>query len=532
MAYRGFVAPLPVGQLGFTGTQNPSQAQPGHFVFVDGAELDGGIIRKEGGATKLNSGALGAPSVVVSGITWFPTASNPQIVVFLSDGSVLADDGSGAFATSMTTGLNNTRDPPPWFLAAGGETVGNGRRLMMFSALNQVQISASPFTTMGAIAAPAADWSASFPTFGVLHANRVWAGGNVSDPHRLYYSNTADHDDFTGGNSGTLVVFPGEGERLVGGISVRGVLIVFKRPAGIYLIDTTGSSPTDWTVRPLSRAVGTLNQHTILQIENDTLYLDRVGNVHSLAATNEFGDINSSNIGDFSDIPPFMRSNINLSQLIRSQAIWYQAKRQAWFTLPQLGSNEPNFRLILGFQDPTPQGIPAPRFFMSRRDICPSLWLHPDAAGVPKPMFGDEEGFVWNADTDARNKDGVGFPVTFETAATDLSFLDPQLATRAKSGQFLELIFEPRGDWDLTVEVHWDDVLTSIVQFDMGSGGAALGSFILDTDVLAASVVRSARRRISGSGRRVKLIGENAGVDQDVSIAGFQMSFVLMDERV
>ena len=529
MAYRGLVAPLPVGQQGFTGTQNPSQAQPGHFIFVDGAELDGGIIRKEGGAAKFNASALGAPSVVVSGISWVPTPGTEQTAVFLGNGSVLADSGAGTFSTTLASGLNNTRDPPPWFLACGGETVGAFRRLMMFSALNQVRISTSPWTTISAIATPAADWSAAFPTFGVLHANRVWAGGNANDPHRIYYSTTDDHADFAGG--GTLAIHPGEGERLVGGISVRGMLLLFKYPSGIYVIDTSGSLPISWVVRPLTRAVGTLNQHTILQIENDVLYLDRVGNIHSLSATNEFGDINTSNIGSFSDIPAFMRQNVNLSALLRSQALWYQGKRQAWFALPATGSTEPNFRLILGFDDPTPQGVPAPRFFMSRRDICPSLWMRPDSSDVPKPVFGDDVGFVWLADEDTRNKDDEGYPITFETAATDLSFLDQQLATRSKSGQFLELVFEPRGDWDLTVEVHWDDVLTSVVQFDMGSGGAVLGSFILDTDVLAASVVRSTRRRITGSGRRVKLIGENAGLNQDVSLAAFHLSFALMDER-
>jgi hypothetical protein len=259
--------------------------------------------------------------------------------------------------------------------------------------------------------------------------------------------------------------------------------------------------------------------------------MDRSGNIHSLAATNEFGDINSSNIGAFSDLPPFIRQNIQLSSLGRTQGLWYQAKRQAWFALPMIGSTEPNFRLILGFQTPTAEGAPAPRFFMSRRDVCPSLWLRPDSTGVLKPAFGDASGFIWLADQDTRNKNGASYPITFETAATDLSFLDPQLATRSKTGHFLELIFEPRGDWDLTVEVHWDDQLTSIIQFDMGSGGAVLGSFILDTDTLAASSVRSARRRITGSGRRVKLIGENAGVDEDISLAGFQLSFAVMDER-
>ena len=533
MSYRGFVARLPVGQQGFTGTQNPAQAQPGHFIYVDGAELDGDITRKEGGAEKVNASALGGGAVVVSGIDWFPTPGVQHTVVFLSDGSVLRDAGGGTFGTTMITGLTNVRDPPPLFLPVGGEAVGAKRRLLLFSAVNQVQVSADPWSTFGAVGAPAADWAGgTFPTFGVQHAFRVFAGGNANDPHRLYYSTTTSHSDWTGAGSGTLSIYPGEGERLVGGISFRGALVVFKYPVGIYIVDTSDPTPANWSIRPLTRAVGTLNQHSIVQIENDTLYMDRHGNVHSLAATNEFGDVNSSNIGDFASIPPFMRANINLGSLRRVQGVWYQGKRQAWFAMPRLGTSDNDFRFIVGFQQPTQQGQPAPRFFMSRRDVCVSLWMRPDTTGILKPAFGDASGFVWRADEDVRSKGGAGYPIVFETAGTDLAFVDQQLAVRSKTGQFLELAAEPRGDWDLTVEVHWDDKLTSIVQFDMGSGGAALGSFILDTDVLAASVVRSIRRRIAGSGRRVKLIAENSGAGQDVSLAEFHLSFTVGDERV
>lgn len=533
MSYRGFVAPLPVGQQGFTGTQNPSQAQPGHFIFVDGAELDAAIIRKEGGASKVNSSALGGGSVVVSGIDWFPTPGTTHTVVFLSNGDVLRDTGAGTFGTTMVSGLTNVRDPPPLFVPAGGELVGNKRRLLLFSRTNQVKVSADPWSTFANIGAPAADWAgATFPSFGVLHSFRMFAGGNTNDPHRIYYSTTSDHTDFTGAGSGTISIYPGEGETLVGGISFRGALVLFKYPSGIYILDTADPTPANWTLRPLTRAVGTLNQHSIVQVENDTLYMDRHGNIHSLAATNEFGDVNSSNIGAFADIPPFMRSTMNLSALRRVQGLWYQAKRQAWWAMPRLGTSDNDFRFIVGFSEPQQQGTPAPRFFMSRRDVCPSLWLRPDALGIPKPAFGDASGFVRKADEDTRSKDGAGYPIIFETSGTDLSFLNQELATRSKTGQFLEISFEPRGDWDLTVEIHWDDRLTDIVAFNMGSGGAALGSFILDTDVLAASVVRSVRSRIAGSGRRVKLIAQNDGAAQDVSLSEFHLSFTVGDERI
>jgi len=168
---------------------------------------------------------------------------------------------------------------------------------------------------------------------------------------------------------------------------------------------------------------------------------------------------------------------------------------------------------------------------MSRRDVCLSLWLRPDINGVPSPAMGDDAGFVWLMDQELRNKDGVGYPVTFETANTDFGFFDQQIATRMKAGQFLELAFEPRGAWDLTVEVFWDDTLTDTILFNMGSGGATLGGFILDTDTLASTSVRSSRTKMEGSGRRLKLVAENAGLNQDVSMSAFYVGLTLMDER-
>src|SRR5262245_8206289 len=227
MSYRGLVVPLPVGQQGFTGTENPSQADPGHCLFVDGVELQAGVIRKEVGATKFNASALGSGATIVSGINWTPTPGNRRDVVFLDNGSVLKDTGAGTFGTTMVSGLNDARDPPPWFLVAGGEAVGAPRKLMMFSSTNQVKFADADGNTLANIGGPPADWTGAgnFPTFGVQHAFRVFAGGNNSDPHRLYYSTTTDHEDFAGAGSGTLAIYPGEGERLVGAVSFRGSLV-------------------------------------------------------------------------------------------------------------------------------------------------------------------------------------------------------------------------------------------------------------------------------------------------------------------
>lgn len=535
MAYRGLVAALPVGTQGFTGTLNPSKAGPGHFLFTDGAEIDNGVIRKEGGAIKLNDlGALEGGAVIVSGINWSPEPGSQYDIIFTSSGKVLRDTGAGTFSHTYVSGLINSRDPPPWFAPGGGEAVGSTRKLFLFSATNQVKVASGTGATMVDIATPAADWATSFPPWGLLHGTRMFAGGNASDPHRLYFSTTGDHGDWTSLGSGTMAIYPGEGDGLSGALSFRGAIILFKYPKGIYVVNTTDPSPTNWTVAPLTRSVGTLNMHTIVQIENDVLYMDRVGDVHRLSATNEFGDVNTSNVGASQDIGPFMRDNMNQSKMRRCQGIWYASKRQAWFAMPRLGSEDNNFRMVVGFSEADEKGTVMPLFFMSRRDVAVSLWMRPDPiTGIEQPAIGDNAGFVWLLDQIGRNKDGVAYPITFETSNSDLGYLDPTLATKSKTGQFLELAFEPRGDWFLDVEVFWDDILTDVVQFSMGtSGGATLGNFVLDSDALASGIVKSKREKIVGSGRRIRLVCENGGLNQDISLSQFFLSFVPNDERV
>lgn len=478
---------------------------------------------------------LGTSAAILSGINWSPVAGSLRDVIFTDGGAILKDSGAGTFPVVMAAGLVSNRDPPPYFAVGGGEAVGGSRRLFLFSSGNQVKHVAADGNTMADITSPAADWSASFPTFGLLHGQRMWAGGNNSDPHRMYFSSLTDHQDFLsgGGATGSIAIYPGEGERIVAAISFRGALVVFKYPVGIYIINTGDPTVANWTVVPLTRAVGTLNQHTIIPIENDVLYMDAAGSVHALSTTNEFGDLTTSDIGEVDKIQKFMQRNINLTKIRRSVGIWYAKRHQAWFAMPLLGEDDNTIRVIIVFEGVAQQNTPpVRRYFMSRRDTPISMWMRPDAANIPTPTHGDDLGFIWNMDKEARNKDGVAYPITFETANTDFGFADQQMATKMKGGQFLELNYEPRGSWDLIVECFWDDVLTDTILFSMGSSGAVIGSFILDTDVLSSSSVKSTRVKMDGSGRRLRLVAENAGLDQDVSLASFFVGTTLMDERV
>lgn len=529
MAYIGNVVRLPIGMRGFSGSRNPTQLEAEHLQFVEGVSLDGGLIQKEGGASKLNSSALGAPSIVRSGINWSPLANTYRDVVFLSSGAVLKDTGAGTFATTLRSGLADIAEPPPYFVPGGGESVGSTRKLFMFSMNNQVQVTLGDAATCADISTPPADWSGAgnFPTFGVMHEGRLWGGGNASDPHRIYYSQATNQQLFTGTGSGTLAVFPGAGERLVGGVSFKGALILFKYPKGVYIITTSDPSPTGWRVDMLTDAVGGVSPHTIVSIDNDVIYMDSGGNLHMLSATDAFGGIQTSNISQVSDLAEFMRQEIDLSKIRRACGVWYETKQQAWFAIQRNGGAVNDIRLVVDLSNPQ-TGV---RFLLSRRDSPVSMWLRPDSLGTAKPVHGDNIGFVWLMDRDGRTKDGAGYPMAFETANTDLSFVDPKLATIDKMGDFIELVFEPQGEWFLTIQTIWDDVPGPPILFSMGTGSAPIGSFILDTDILSSTSIRSIRKRITGSGRRLRILVNNEGAGQTIAISDFYLSFRAANER-
>jgi len=527
MAFRGEIATLPIGLDGFNGSKNASKLSPGNFAATEGVDLDGEVLVKDGGAIKLNAVALGSPSKVAAGLSWSPTPSTPNDVVFLGNGQLRKDTGAGTFATLLAT-LSAPSLFPPYLMPCGGEAVGSPRRLFIFSESNQVQVINGTGNTAAAISGPPADWAASFPIFGVQHSNRVFGGGNANDPHRLYYSTTANHQDFVGAGSGTLAIFPGEGDQIVGGISFRGLLVLFKYPQGVYLVDTRDPTVANWRVDRLNKAVGAASPWCIIQISNDILILDPYGNFHLMSSVNDFSDVSTSDISRRQNIGPFMRANVGLLNMRKAMGAWYAIKSKAWFMVPLVGSPDNNLRMMVDFND-AQKGA---RFYLSRRDIGDALWMRPDSSGVQRPTLGDNAGFVWLMDQEAQDKAGLAYDMIFETAEDDFSHVDPQLGPRTKNGQFVEITSDLVANVSITMTPIWDGFIGTPFIFNLGQIGNVLDSFILDTDILSASGTVTSQHRLEGQGRRLKLIVQNSAVDEEVRISEVRVGITPADERL
>lgn len=525
MASNALVIELPVGMDGLDGSKNMSQIPITALLRASNITYESGTLQKEGGAAKYNSTAItGAPSVL-GGWDWLHDGVTQRMVVFTSAGDLLKDTGSGTFSVTLASGLTAT-SVIATFAEGGKEGAAVNRKLFIYTGKNAIQVLSADAATTTDLSTPPTDWSgANQPTFGFNHEGRMWGGGNANDPHRLYYSTIGDHEDYTGAGSGTIAVYPGEGEGLVGGVSYKGAAIVFKKQ-GIYFVDTSNSTVANWRVKRISGRLGAAGVRCFAIMEEDVIYIDQNGDIRMLSATDEFGDVGTKSLGDLHNISEFIRDSMNLSTINQWQMTYYARKRELHIACCAAGSVVNDARIVIDFN--TPQQA---KFRTSDRDTAVSMWIR-KVNNQDELTTGDNAGFVWRLDQASKSYDGAGYNGEFQTAYYDMSHVNPKFGTMRKSGRFLELVTEPTGNWNLSVDVYWDGAFSQTVQFNMGTTGAALGSFVLGTDRLAGTQVLNRKKRITGSGRRISFVGRNSGDGQDFSIARFFLHFAVGDERI
>jgi len=527
MAFTGQTVGLVLGTKGQSGTKNMAAIEIEQLILADNLTFEDVTIRKEGGAKKYNGTAITGAPKVLGGHDWLYDGSTQRSIVVTDNGDIIRDDGAGDYngGTTLKSGLTIASTTMAMFVEGGKEAAANNKKLFVFTGRNAIQVLSGNGATTTDLSTPPTDWAGTNqPSFGLIHEDRLWGGGNGNDPHRIYYSTTGDHEDFTGSGSGSLSIFPGEGDKLVWAISFKGLIICAKAPRGLYIIDTTDPSSSNWKIARLSSSIGCAGPSTLVPIDDDILLMDSTGAFHLVSSITEFGNLGTRNLSDIAYFTTFVRGNINLAQLSTASAVFYKAKREAHFSVAGTGSVINNRRIVIDFNR-----IDIPRFRFSTRDTPVSLWLKADSDGVGRLTMGDNAGFVWDMDQATRSKDGSGYSAQFQTPHLDFSFVDDKLGSINKNWSFIELAVEPKGNHNLSVDIFLDDQFSETIQFNMGGVGATLGSFVLGTDALAGASILNKRKVIRGRSRRISLLGRNSGAAEDFSIAKFYFGFTVSD---
>ena len=516
------IANIPIGE-GLYGNANQANIPPGGLIIADGISLAEGGFRKEGGSTRYAT-ALATGLKIIGGTDWHPVDGSHRMIISANNGKVYRATGSatGVFS-EIATGLN-TSISQTVFVEAGAEQIGENRKLFLFTGYHSPRYIDGDATSLATMTTPPSDWSdtaSGAPVFGSNHFGRLFAGGNANDPHRLYYSTASDHLV----TDGTLAIYPGEGHKLVGAASFKGYLVCWKYPTGIYYVDSTDPSISNWRVERLTNSVGLANPLAFCVIENDIIFLDATGDFNLLSIV----DANSkeaSNITKIAHMAEWFNNNVNISSLTNARMVYYPHRREVHCALAGTGSIVNNLRVIIDLNNEKP------RYRTSYKDTCESLWISQDDAGHDQLSSGDDQGGVWILDQSARSKDGSGFNAEFRTAYSDLSYTDPSLSVIEKNFHWLELLVNPTGNYTLSITIHIDGEATQTVDFNMGTIGAALGTFELDTDQLGGSYVLSKKKRLTGSGREISISGTNSGNNEDFDVSRILLHFTPGSSRL
>jgi hypothetical protein len=106
-----------------------------------------------------------------------------------------------------------------------------------------------------------------------------------------------------------------------------------------------------------------------------------------------------------------------------------------------------------------------------------------------------------------------------------MSHVDPAYGVIRKNLRWLEMVVNPKGNFDIDAVVYIDGRFSETVSFNMGVNASALGSFVLDEDILGGDAVLNRKRKLHGSGRRISVEVRNANADEDFNISRMYLHF-------
>lgn len=491
------------GQGGLNRMKNVLNVPPNDLSWVESLTVENITWQKMAGATRYNATPL--PVGIYNAFDFFSGAFVQETVAYLADGRLVVTDGTGAILKTLATlTAVNTQG---WFSECWINAGTKG--LMFFNGVDSPVVYTGGATATP-IELPSPDWvGASQPTAGFVHRFRLVTVGGTN-PHRAYLSSPQSHSLFgpTKGDTAQVNAYPGEGQRLVGGLSFRAKCYLGKYPRGIYFLDDADANIQNWSVMKVTDAIGISGPGCMCATEDDVIVLDTEGYFHAMSQVRTFNQ-ESVPVMFSREVSDFLRENINLNALETVRSVYYGRKRQLIFAVPGLGSSIPNRYLIIDYNMD-------PRLLWSSRDEAVALTTRRNGK-IEEPMIADTTGTIWRLDQVARNKGGAGYRSQYEYAERPLI----EAGIRRMNLYELQVYFAPQGVHNLNIEVHKktsDGIEVETLTFTQQPVGTPVGSVSFDPDVLAGTTLATGRRRLHGDANFLKLIGYNDNPNENFSV--------------
>lgn len=516
MAYSGITGTIPLGRLGLYTDNAPSDLPPDALIEAKNITLVENMCQKAPGTLVWNP-SYQLDGGVVAVHDWWPTTTKQRLIALTSAGKIYRDIGDHTFTLGVpiNTGMGAVT-PNSMFVEGGQELALRPKKLFLFTnGLHQLKVLAADGITFNDVGDPAADWTTpNYPRVGVVHRNRLWAFMK----QRAYASDTGDHEDFDTNNL-TQSIFPGEGGDIIGAHVFKGRLFAFKEGNFVYYLDDSNEDSSLWFWRKLSNNFGLAAPNAMFDALNDMLAGNSSGTVTSYAATDALGDIESADIFRAANMEQYLRANLNMVGIREMHALYYEAKKLAYFTYRSTYKTTNDSLVVLDMN----KEIPRVTFWIKGTPQC--LAHRKDVTGIPRPMYGDASGYIHFMDYEDRKEGNTAYEGAFRTAYTDFSQLDTALKHRQKHFDFMWVEFVEEGPHTISVDTFIDGRYMETFTIPMNIEGTYLDSFMLDTDRLSERTTQSIPYPLHGTGRRISFRIYNSGSNESFKIASITVGF-------
>ena len=433
-------------------------------------ELDGGI-HKMPGTVQLNASALESGAAIMGLYDYWrqgTTGTPEQRRVIHVGTTVKADDADGVFA-DIGTGLQSGAVPH--------YNTFDDLLILCNDASADVPKSYDG-TTFQSLAGSPANFA-----FTVTHKNRAWGAGDVTNPSRLYYSVNLNPEDWVGATSGSIDVNPSDGDMITGLYSFKNELFIFKGPNKCSIHRLQGESPSTFTLVPFISGIGAAWQNAIFPLPNDLGFISPRGTVHSLVATQEFGDYSRATLSFV--INRWLQQNVNQN---RYRYWWTATDLDSGYVLLAISPSGQtnNLKLLhLDFRFQT-LGEPYPRWALWDAYGAASLAPVVDTSNRVRLFAGGYDGYVYKLDQATRTNNGSAYTMRVHTP-----FLDYGVEQIEKTIYAVGINLAPKNANAVTFSWVRDGQTTQTATVTQGAsdvlGPAASNVFTLDSSVLGST---------------------------------------------
>lgn len=523
--YVGSVAVIPLGRAGLFTDTAQSEIPISGLIRANNVTFYNQIAQKDYGSRIWNSTPM--PAGVVRALEMYPDSQSQlqRIFAFCKDGNVYKYNNYFTRATVTPTGTAPALLNPNNYNAmvlGGNELLNFPKKLFLMDGYDPVQVVSGDAVTRSNIALPALDWTGTSQPFGgIIHRGALYAWGNRNNPHQVYASSVSNHEDFqTGGSSFTYSIYPGESDGIVCGGVFRGRLYLFKYPRGIYYLVDDDPSRANWFFTKHADDFGACSPQSALVAMNDLVVANNYGSITSMTAALVFGDTMNSDVFHVKNCFQFAQDQIRPDAVTTRSMVYYAKKKQLLISFQSTIGNEPDRIAVIDFKNA--ENIPRVAWLDKDQPNC--LFLVRDSVKVGKPFYGANDGNLYEMDvpdlwvgseTDTTLQSAYTFDI--QTPHMDFSQENVYLGSQVKLFEHLEIMYEPTGDWDVSIGVYIDGRFQGTYTCNL-SARSDLSEMPLNSSPIDGLAGFYRKFPICGEGRSISLRFYNSGLGQGVRL--------------